>query len=178
MASISNPNVVLPNVVSNEEKVVTQQEKITKKDPSIFSHDYWMQKHNIKTADVPRTFLYFKTISYVSWFATWALCYRLRPFKTLSKYDFVINKMNSLRAKYPNAVTKYTNFVSEKTLKLSNNKYFSKIPLSVGLKSKRFTESFVENIVINKFALPITFPTYIYVAATLTKNHKIKDLTN
>lgn len=141
---------------------------------SIFNIKYWVEKHGVKKSDIPRTLIYFKVVTYVSWLSMWALCYRFKPAHKLMQYKWASNTITKLKQRYPNAYLKY----QTKTEKISNNEYFKKIPTSIGLKSKRFTESFMESLVVNKLALPVTIPTYIYIAASLVRarNEKPNDI--
>jgi hypothetical protein len=141
---------------------------------SVISPHYWLEKHGLSKRDVPRALVYFKTISYVSWFATLGLCYRFQPSKSLRSVQLYRNMTARLQARYPATYNKYTTFVATKTRQLGNNKYFRKIPETIGLKSKRFSRAFVENLVLNKLALPITIPSYIYLSAKMVERRKKK----
>lgn len=128
-------------------------EKIT----NLFSHDYWFGKTGIHPKDVPLALIYFKTLSYTSYFTILGLSYRYRFASKLIKSPAGKATINKIKTTFPSTIKKIEESSQKISLYLAQNKYFQKIPETLGLKAKRFSKSLVETTIIYKLSLPLYF---------------------
>ena len=118
----------------------------------------YFEKKGISKKDIPLGILYFKTISYTTWFGTLGLCYKYRPLRKLLETKYIKCKYEKIKMSYPNFYNKCENFINEKSKKISEWKYFKPIPETLGLKSIRTVEALSENFILYKLLLPIILP--------------------
>ena len=133
----------------------------------------YFEKYGIGKKDVPKALITFKTISYLSWFGTLALCYKYKPIKSFFKLPYPRMYLNRVITRYPTTYNKCQSFVMDKSKKLGENRFFKKIPESMGLKGKRFSYALAENIVLYKIALPILLPIQFYTTIRIVSNKSI-----
>ena len=130
----------------------------------------YMQTNGIKKVDIPIAVIYFKTLSYMTWFGTLALCYRYRPIMLFTSTNIGKIFKNKLITKYPNGYKKTYNFIMTKSEKLAEWKYFKWIPTSMNLDPTRFSRAIGSNLLVGKLLLPITFPTQIHLVIKYLKH--------
>lgn len=117
-----------------------------------------LEKKGISKKDIPLAIVYFKATSYATWFGTLALCYKYRPLRRLIKSPFFEGKFKNLKLRYPKFYNNCENFITSKSKKLAEWKYFKPIPESLGLKSLHVVEALSENFILYKLLLPLILP--------------------
>lgn len=120
-------------------------------------HEYF-EKKGIAKKDVPLALACYKGIGLGITLITFGVCYRYKPLRRLIKTDFMDGQITKFKAKYPERYNKCENFIKTKIEKISNSKFFKPIPNMFGLKSRNFTKSVCETLIISKVGLPITIP--------------------
>lgn len=116
----------------------------------------------IEQKDIPKAFIAFKTLNYVSYLTTFVLCYRYRPAKIFLRSTIGQSVVGTIKNKFPRYVTYVENGATELTDRMKDNKYFQMIPTTLGLKTSRFSKAFVENFFIYKLSFPLMLPLYLY----------------
>ncbi|AYV75801.1 MAG: hypothetical protein Terrestrivirus3_70 [Terrestrivirus sp.] len=144
-----------------------------KNDHSVLSPYYWFDKLGVEPKDIPKAFITFKTISYVSYGATFALCYRYKPTKMFLQTNMGKNVIMGINNRFPTFIPKLTEKANTLTTKMATNKYFQKIPESIGLKSKRFSKAFVENFFFYKLGSPVMVPLFLFGSVKYVQHTKI-----
>lgn len=126
-------------------------------DQNFFSYNYWFGKIGIEIKDIPMALVYFKTMSYASYIAIFGLSYRYRLINKFLSSNTGLTFVKNTKLHFPKLVNKIDHYSQKMSQYLSTNKYFQRIPITLGLKTKRFTEALVETTVIYKLSLPLYF---------------------
>lgn len=131
----------------------------------------FFQKYGITKKDIPKSLIYFKTLSLLSYLSCIMICYKYRPLIRIFKGS---NFLEQIKLRYPIGYHKYYNFVINKSTKLSESKYFKPIPSALRLNSNKLTTAIAENIIFSKLLLPITVPVQFWIIVNIMKTHNIE----
>ena len=126
--------------------------------------------YGIQEKDIPKVLIYTKVLTYIPFTMGLFLCYRYRPASLFLKSQTGSRWIQNIRAKYPEKYKKTDLFIKDKIKKVSESKIAMFIPKTIGLKTSRFTKSFVETIILYKLSLPITLPICFFGSLALVKN--------
>ncbi len=138
----------------------------------------YLEKYGIEKNDIPKAIIYFKVTGYLSWFGTLAICYKYKPIRLFFRLSYPKHILNKIKNAYPQRYDKYENFIFSKSKKIAENRYFKKIPVTLGLKAKRFSYSLAENLLFYKCMLPIILPLQFYSAMLLFSHRNESILDN
>lgn len=123
----------------------------------MYEHNYWSKKFNLTKEDSIKAILYFKTISYISYFAIFGVCYRFRPGTKFLKTELGKKLLSNVKNTFPKITHKIEIDIIKFVDTISKNKYVHMILSNHKDKAKGITESMVETTIIYKLSLPIYF---------------------
>ena len=128
----------------------------------MFDQEFWLKRYGLKKGDALPVLLSYKVMSSVYFVGLCAGMYRFRPLQKLYAMPQVKTAVTKFRNQYPRVdgfVLKSKNGIESF---LAKNRYFSQIPMKMGLQSQLFAKAFVESAVVFKLSVPITLPLFMY----------------
>lgn len=136
-------------------------------------HDFF-KKHHVEEKDIPVAFVLYKSLGLIIAASTFTICYKYKPIQS-NINNFPLNLLtNGLKNNFPNFFTKAGSIIENKTLLISNSKYFKPIPDFFKLDSKRTTIAIGETFIIREILTPITVPFKFWVTVNWMKNKNRK----
>src|SRR5579871_6101840 len=108
----------------------------------------YLEKHGLDTRDAVKAMLCLKGLTYVTWCATLATCYRFQPLRRLARTSTAQRAIHHVQQRFPGAVERSQRFVDKSAHKLAEWKYFKPIPRALGLKAQHFSLALAENFVL------------------------------
>lgn len=140
----------------SKEQINSTTEKLTN-EQSVLSYHYWFDKIGIRPKDMAKALIYFKTMSYISYFTLFGLSYRYQFLSKFLKTETGLVLIKNIKLNFPKLVEKTEHYSQKMSSYIATNKYLKQIPITLGLKTKRFGEALVETTIIYKLSLPLYF---------------------
>jgi hypothetical protein len=120
--------------------------------------------------DVPKVLLYTKIMTYIPFTIGLVACYKYRPAKIFVESIKSKAMIQYIKNRWPTQYKKTNSYIQTKLYKISESKVAMYIPKFIGLRTKRFTKSFVESIILYKMSLPLTLPLCFFGSLCLDQN--------
>jgi hypothetical protein len=133
------------------------------------SKDY-LEKKGYTPMDITKGVIYFKVISFATYGATLAVCYRYQPLRRLIQTPMMKQRIASFETRFPGRWAQAEKFMTEKTTILSQKSWFKIIPDKLGLHAEKFTQAVCENIIGYKMLLPVILPAQFLLTMQLIKH--------